>query len=45
VYVYPGLDARVYARGGEIRQRHPDLRVKLAAVLRDLESDPFFNHT
>ncbi|MCB2262028.1 MAG: plasmid stabilization protein [Candidatus Thiosymbion ectosymbiont of Robbea hypermnestra] len=25
-------------------QRHPDLRVKLAAVLRDLESDPFQPH-
>ncbi|WP_133511104.1 type II toxin-antitoxin system YafQ family toxin [Candidatus Thiosymbion oneisti] len=34
-----------FARAAEkFVQRYPDLRMKLAAVLRDLESDPFQPH-
>jgi addiction module RelE/StbE family toxin len=43
VYALVWTDAFVRAAAAFVR-RHPELRSRLAAILRDLESDPFQPH-
>ena len=38
------MDCSFYAFGREIQKRHPELRKRLADILRDLEKDPFQPH-